>query len=169
LRRAGRLSARDSSRLGVQICAGLEYAHERRIVHRDIKTANLFFTRGKVVKIMDFGLAKMVEEVRRSATLIGGTPYYMAPEQALGEAVDARADIYALGVTFFELVTGAVPFRDGDVTYHHRHTRPPDPRTRAEGVPDGFAELILEMMAKDPAQRCASAALVAARLAPFTA
>jgi tetratricopeptide (TPR) repeat protein len=169
LRRANRLSARDCARLGVQICAGLEYAHERRIVHRDIKTANLFFTRGKVVKIMDFGLAKMVEEVRRSATLIGGTPYYMAPEQALGEAVDARADIYALGVTFFELVTGAVPFRDGDVTYHHRHTRPPDPRTRVEGVPDGFAELILEMMAKEPARRIASAALVATRLAPFTA
>ncbi|MGH3056554.1 MAG: serine/threonine-protein kinase, partial [Gaiellaceae bacterium] len=76
LRRAGRLSARDCARLGVQICAGLEYAHERRIVHRDIKTANLFFTRGKVVKIMDFGLAKMVEEVRRQATVIGGTPYY---------------------------------------------------------------------------------------------
>jgi tRNA A-37 threonylcarbamoyl transferase component Bud32 len=169
LRRAGRLSARDSSRLGVQICAGLEYAHERRIVHRDIKTANLFFTRGKVVKIMDFGLAKMVEEVRRSATLIGGTPYYMAPEQALGEAVDARADIYALGVTLFELVTGSVPFREGDVTYHHRHTPPPDPRSRVEGVPDGFAQLILEMMAKDPARRCQSAAVVAARLSPFTA
>jgi len=169
LRRATRLSARDCARLGVQICAGLEYAHERRIVHRDIKTANLFFTRGKVVKIMDFGLAKMVEEVRRSATLIGGTPYYMAPEQALGEAVDARADIYALGVTFYELVTGNVPFKDGDVTYHHRHTRPPDPRTRADGLPDGFAALILEMMAKDPAQRCPSAAAVAARLSPFTA
>ncbi|HTO53032.1 MAG TPA: protein kinase [Myxococcota bacterium] len=169
LRRAGRLSARDCSRLGVQICAGLEYAHERRIVHRDIKTANLFFTRGKVVKIMDFGLAKMIEEVRRSATMIGGTPYYMAPEQALGEAVDGRADIYALGVTLFELVTGAVPFREGDVTYHHRHTPPPDPRTRVEGVPEGFAQLILDMMAKDPARRVQSAAAVATRLAPFTA
>ena len=169
LKRAGRLSARDCARLGVQICAGLEYAHERRIVHRDIKTANLFFTRGKVVKIMDFGLAKMVEEVRRQATVIGGTPYYMAPEQALGDAVDARADIYALGVTFFELLTGGVPFREGDVTYHHRHTPPPDPRTRAENIPEGFAELVLEMMAKTPAKRCASAAAVAARLAPFTA
>jgi tRNA A-37 threonylcarbamoyl transferase component Bud32 len=169
LKRAGRLSARDTSRLGVQICTGLEYAHERRIVHRDIKTANLFFTRGKVVKIMDFGLAKMIEEVRRSATVIGGTPYYMAPEQAAGENVDGRADIYALGVTLFELVTGSVPFREGDVTYHHRHTPPPDPRTRAEGIPDGFAELILELMAKDPARRIQTAAAVAARLAPFTA
>jgi tRNA A-37 threonylcarbamoyl transferase component Bud32 len=168
LRRAGRLSARDTARLGVQICAGLEYAHERRIVHRDIKTSNLFFTRGKVVKIMDFGLAKMLEEVRRSATVIGGTPYYMAPEQAAGENVDARADLYALGVTFFELATGAVPFREGDVVYHHRHTPPPDPRRRAEGIPDGFAELILALLVKDPAQRVASARAVAEKLAPFT-
>ena len=62
-----------------------------------------------------------------------------------------------------------MPFREGDVTYHHRHTAPPDPRTRAENLPDGFAELILDMMAKDPATRVASAAAVAARLAPFTA
>ena len=144
LRRAGRLSPRDCARLGVQICAGLEYAHERRIVHRDIKTSNLFFTRGKVVKIMDFGLAKMLEEVRRSATVIGGTPYYMAPEQAAGENVDARADLYALGVTFFELVTGNVPFREGDVVYHHRHSPIPDPRQRAEGIPD-------ELRRADPA------------------
>ncbi len=169
LRRAGRLSPRDCARLGVQICAGLDYAHERRIVHRDIKTSNLFFTRGKVVKIMDFGLAKMLEEVRRSATVIGGTPYYMAPEQAAGENVDARADLYALGVTFFELVTGSVPFREGDVVYHHRHSPAPDPRTRAENVPDGFAALILHLLEKDPARRVASAREVAARLAPFTA
>ena len=168
LRRAGRLSARDCARLGLQICAGLEYAHERRIVHRDIKTSNLFFTRGKVVKIMDFGLAKMLEEVRRSTTVIGGTPYYMAPEQAAGENVDARADLYALGVTFFELATGNVPYREGDVIYHHRHSPVPDPRERAEGIPDGLAELILHLLVKDPSQRCASAREVATRLAPFT-
>ncbi len=168
LRRAGRLSPRDCARLGVQICAGLEYAHERRIVHRDIKTSNLFFTRGKVVKIMDFGLAKMLEEVRRSATVIGGTPYYMAPEQAGGETLDARADLYALGVTFFELVTGNVPYREGDVVYHHRHSPIPDPRERAEGIPDELAGLILHLLAKDPAERCASAREVATRLAILT-
>jgi tRNA A-37 threonylcarbamoyl transferase component Bud32 len=168
LRRVGRLTARDCARLGVQICAGLAYAHERRIVHRDIKTSNLFFTRGKVVKIMDFGLAKMLEEVRRAATVIGGTPYYMAPEQAAGGSIDARADLYALGVTFFELATGGVPYREGDVVYHHRHSPVPDPRERVAGIPDGLAELILQLLAKNPADRCAGADEVAARLAAFT-
>jgi tetratricopeptide (TPR) repeat protein len=157
LKRQGKLTSRDAAKLGVQIAAGLHYAEEQRIVHRDIKTANLFFTRKKVVKIMDFGLAKMVEEVRRGSTVIGGTPYYMAPEQSLGDAVDHRADLYALGVTFFELITGAVPFLSGDVAYHHRHTPPPDPREKVPETPAAFAELILKLMAKKPEDRVASA------------
>jgi|GEM_PF-1217966 len=165
LKKRGRLTVRDCVRLGVQIATGLQYAHERHIVHRDIKTSNLFFTKDRVVKIMDFGLAKTMQEVRRAATVIGGTPYYMAPEQATGENVDHRADLYAFGVTLFELATGTVPFTDGDVTWHHRHTPPPDPRTLAPDMPDGYAELVLALMAKDPARRPASAADVGARLA----
>ncbi len=138
LEKRGKLSPRDAARLGAQACAGLEYAHAQGVVHRDIKTSNLFFTRDRVLKIMDFGLAKMTEEVRRAATVVGGTPYYMAPEQAAGEDVDHRADQYALGVTLFELVTGDVPFRDGDVTYHHRHTPAPDPRKAAPGSSRGL-------------------------------
>jgi serine/threonine protein kinase len=106
----------------------------------------------------------MVEEVRRASTVIGGTPYYMAPEQSLGVAVDPRADLYALGVTFFELVTGKVPFPDGDVAYHHRHTPPPDPRSGVPGLPDGLAELVLAMMSKEPEGRPESAAAVRERL-----
>jgi serine/threonine-protein kinase len=90
LTRRGRLSPRDTARLGMQIAAGLQYAHERKIVHRDIKTANLFFTKDQLVKIMDFGIAKSLEEVRRSTTVIGGTPYYMAPEQARAGPTTAR-------------------------------------------------------------------------------
>jgi len=164
----GRIGPRDAAKLGLQIANGLQYAHEQRIVHRDIKTGNLFFTRGKAVKIMDFGLAKMVEEVRRASTVIGGTPYYMAPEQSLGDAVDHRADLYALGVTFYELLTGRVPFRDGDVAFHHRHTPVPDPRELVPDLPAAWAELVLQMMAKDPDARPASAAAVAERLAQLT-
>ncbi len=160
LKKRGRLSARDTLRLAVQIAKGLQFAHEKGIVHRDIKTANLFFTRDRTVKIMDFGLAKMTEEVRRGATVIAGTPYYMAPEQAAGEKVDHRADLYAFGVTLFELVTGGVPFADGDVGYQHRHTPAPDPRERVAEVPAGLAELILRLLAKSPDARPASSAEV---------
>ncbi len=153
LKKRRQLSARDVARLGMQVAAGLQYAHEQRIVHRDIKTANLYFTRDKTVKIMDFGLAKMIEEVRRSTTVVGGTPYYMAPEQAAGESVDHRADLYAFGVTLFELLAGRVPFDQGDVLYHHRHSEPPDPRDLAKNLPDPMAELVLRMMAKLPEDR----------------
>jgi serine/threonine-protein kinase len=155
--RHGRLTARDVARIGVQVASGLHYAHEHRIVHRDIKSANLFFTRDQVVKIMDFGIAKPLEEVRRSATVVGGTPYYMAPEQAAGEPVDHRADLYAFGVTLFQLVTGDVPFRDGDVTHRHRHEASPDPREFDASMPAQLAELILHLMAKRPDDRPASA------------
>ena len=164
LRRRGRLSPRDVSVLGIQTSAGLQYAHDQGIVHRDVKTSNLFLTKDRTLKVMDFGIAKMMAEVRRSSTLIGGTPDYMAPEQSLGGAVDARADLYALGVTLFELVTGTVPFSDGDVAMHHRHTAAPDPRERATGVPDPLAELVLELLAKRPEDRPARAADVGARL-----
>ena len=153
LQKRGKLTPRDAVRIGIQIAKGLQFAHEKGVVHRDIKTANLFFTRDRVLKIMDFGLAKMSEEVRKAATVIGGTPYYMAPEQAIGGDVDHRADLYALGVTLFELVTGSVPFKEGDITHHHRHTQAPDPRSLEPEVPEPLAKLILQLMEKSPDMR----------------
>ncbi len=164
LRKRGRFSANAVARIGVQVCAGLHFAHQQKIVHRDIKTSNLFVTRDQIVKIMDFGLAKSLAEVRRAGTVIGGTPYYMAPEQAVGDRVDHRADLYALGATLFELATGGVPFSEGDLAYHHRHTPPPDPRERVPDLPEGLARLILQLLAKARDARPESAAEVAARL-----
>ncbi|MBW2415508.1 MAG: protein kinase [Deltaproteobacteria bacterium] len=117
---------------------------------------------------MDFGLAKMLEEVRRQTTVVGGTPFYVAPEQVMGDEVDGRADLYSLGISLFELLTGDVPFREGDVTHHHRHTPPPDPREREATIPDALAELILEMLEKDRENRPADADEVRERLEPFT-
>jgi serine/threonine protein kinase len=164
LRKRGKLALRDALRLSVQIATGLQYAHEAGVIHRDIKTSNLFFTKDKVVKIMDFGLAKMVEEVRRAATVIGGTPYYMAPEQSAGESVDHRADLYAFGVTLYELLTGRVPFTEGDVAYHHRHTPPPDPRELVPDLPEAPVALIERLMAKSADDRPARTAEVTAAL-----
>jgi len=164
LRRVERIKPRDVARLGIQVSAGLGYAHDHRIVHRDVKTANLFFTKDKVLKVMDFGLAKMVEEVRRAVTVVAGTPYYMAPEQSAGESVDHRADLYALGVTLFELATGTLPFREGNLPYHHVHTPPPDPRECNPEVPAVLAAIVLRCMQKDPANRYQSTREILAEL-----
>jgi tetratricopeptide (TPR) repeat protein len=160
----GRISPRDTALLGMQAATGLAYAHDHRIIHRDIKSSNLFYTTDRVVKIMDFGLAKAVEEVRRNASMIAGTPYFMAPEQSAGDVVDHRADLYALGVTLYQLATGSVPFTEGDVTYHHRHTPPPDPRQAVPDMPAALAELLLQLLAKEPDDRVQSAAEVSQRL-----
>jgi serine/threonine-protein kinase len=77
----------------------------------------------------------------------------MAPEQAAGESVDHRADLYAFGVTLFELLTGRVPFGKGDVLYHHRHSAPPDPRSFAKELPDSIADLVLRLLEKHPDDR----------------
>lgn len=88
----------------------------------------------------------------------------MSPEQIVGGAVDQRTDLYSLGVTLFELATGEVPFAQGDIAYHHRHTPPPDPRVVHPGLPDAFAELLLDLLAKDPDLRCQNAGEVTRRL-----
>ena len=158
LKQRHHFAPRDTARLGIQICAGLQYAHDHGIVHRDIKTANLFVTRDHVLKIMDFGLAKILEAVRdKSATLIAGTPFYMAPEQGTGNAADGRMDLYALGVTLFELSTGQLPFVEGDVALQHRTAERPDPRDVLPDYPANLALLIQQLMAIDPEARPNSA------------
>src|SRR4029453_8948562 len=152
-----------------QVATGLGYAHERGIGHRDVKPANLFVTRDSTLKLMDFGVAKIVEEARKKRTMVGGTPSYMSPEQSMGENVDGRSDLYALGATLFELLTGSVPFTQGDPLYHHRATQPSDPRERVPNIPDRLAELILALLRKRPEERPASAEEVATRLREIAA
>jgi serine/threonine-protein kinase len=161
LKERGRLGPRDTLRLGQQVCAGLQYAHDQGIVHRDVKTANLFLTRDRKLKIMDFGLAKILEAVRETtATIIAGTPCYMAPEQASGRVSDGRTDLYALGITLFELSTGRLPFTDGDVAARHRSDPRPDPSTGIPDYPPALARLVQQLMEPTPEARPDSAATV---------
>jgi serine/threonine-protein kinase len=139
-----------------QMCEALAYAHEKQIVHRDVKTANTMWTRERKAKIMDFGLARALEELRRETTMVSGTPYYMSPEQTLGRPVDHRTDVYSLGITVFELLTGDLPFREGNLPYHHVHTPAPDPREKNPRVPELLARIVLRCLEKDPAARYAS-------------
>ncbi|MCP4906926.1 MAG: protein kinase [bacterium] len=158
LHERGQLSPSNVLGIARQACRGLDYAHGQGVIHRDIKTANLFVTTERVVKIMDFGLAKVLEEVRGATTLVSGTPYYMSPEQVLGQDVDHRSDLYSLGVMLFELATGAVPFNSGEIGYHHRHTPVPDPQSLRPDLSDALSHLILHLLQKERDERVQSAA-----------
>jgi tetratricopeptide (TPR) repeat protein len=157
LRERGQLSPSNVLGIARQTCRGLDYAHSQGVIHRDIKTANLFVTVDRVVKIMDFGLAKVLEEVRGATTLVSGTPYYMSPEQVLGDDVDHRSDLYSLGITLFELATGGVPFDSGEIGYHHRHSLVPDPQELRPDLPEDLSRLILNLLEKDPDARIQTA------------
>jgi hypothetical protein len=159
----GPFSSADTARVGVQAAAGLACAHAQGIVHRDVKGSNLFLTRERVIKVMDFGLAQVAAELRRSGTVVG-TPQYMAPEQAGGREVDHRADLYALGVTLFHLATARFPFEAGDLPQQHRHAPPPDPRALRPELAPALAELILACLAKEPDKRPATAEELSRRL-----
>jgi tetratricopeptide (TPR) repeat protein len=147
-----------------QMAEALAYAHSKGVVHRDIKTANTMWTPDKQVKIMDFGLARLMEEVRNATTVVSGTPFYMSPEQTLGKNIDHRTDLYSLGVTLFELATGQLPFRRGNVPYHHVHTPPPDPRTVKSDLPQALSLMILRCLEKSPDARYGSAGEILAEL-----
>ncbi|MBI1820737.1 MAG: protein kinase [Nitrospirae bacterium] len=136
-----------------QLCLGLEYAHDKNVIHRDIKPANLMLTKDKMVKIMDFGLAKLVHEGLSEKTTVKGTPYYMSPEQILGKNVDAQTDLYALGCTLYHLLAGRPPFTEGDIYYHHLHSIPESPKRYNEKIPDALANIILKSLEKDKTAR----------------
>ena len=148
----GRLSLADIKKYFTQICNALQYAHELEVVHRDIKPANVMITTQEVVKLTDFGIAKIlrVEDVTRSSSMIMGTPLYMAPEQIEGTTVDGRADIYALGIVLYEVTNGRPPFTEGNIEYHHVNTPvPPLP----DDVPEVLRNMIYKCVEKKPEAR----------------
>ena len=155
--------------IGLQICGALEHAHLNKIVHRDLKPDNvLISTTGQSVKLADLGLALPSHAARISqAGLVLGTPSYMAPEQALGQKVDARTDLYALGVLLYELTTGRVPFAGSDaltVLSQHVHAPPVPPRVLRSDLPRAVEALILRLLEKNPEARLQTAAEAAAAL-----
>ena len=139
--------------IAAQIGRGLEYAHQNGVIHRDIKPSNICLTQSGRVKIMDFGIAKLVsaEMTRTGQTL--GTPYYMAPEQVQGAKIDGRADIFAFGVVLYELLTGVRPFEGSDMAsvLYKVVFKPPPPLP--EALPAVLKAVVERCLAKDPEQR----------------
>ena len=144
-----------------QICTALDHAHERGIVHRDLKPENVLIDTEGNAKLMDFGIARSMTSRMTTEGRIEGTVFYMAPELALGQDYDGRADLYALGVMLYELTTGELPFQHGDpvaVISQHVHAPVVPPRAKDDDIPPGLDHLIVQLMEKDPEQRPASAA-----------
>jgi serine/threonine protein kinase len=144
-----------------QVLAALSYAHSRKIIHRDIKPANMMLTPEGVVKLMDFGIARQDGDVTlTTANSTVGSIAYMSPEQVKGEPVDARSDLYSVGVSLYELVTGQRPFQ-GDTGFSimraHLETMPKPPVEIRPELPVAISDLILMAVAKEPAKRFQSA------------
>ena len=155
---------REALDLVAQACRGLNAAGELGIIHRDIKPANMMMTKKGVLKLMDFGLAKLAASGDTGLTMAGtimGTVNYFSPEQGRGEVCDQRTDIYALGVVFYEMLTGRLPFTGQDATsiiYQHIHQAPRAPKEIDPQIPEDYQAVVLKCMQKRADDRYQTAA-----------
>jgi HAMP domain-containing protein len=144
-------------RIAKQICAGLAAAHEVGVIHRDIKPQNILIESTGGLKIMDFGIARLQEERGMTAEgTVVGTPDYMSPEQARGNPLDFRSDIYSTGVVLYEVFTGTLPFEGESplaVVLKHIQENPPSPQTRNPRIDPKISQIILKCMRKEPKDR----------------
>jgi serine/threonine-protein kinase len=152
---AGPLPPEEAARITESILAALAYSHRMGIVHRDIKPANVMLSSSGDVKVMDFGIARAIADTAATMTqtqAVLGTAQYLSPEQAQGQPVDARSDLYSTGCLLFELLTGRTPFV-GDtpvaIAYQHVGQAPPRPSTLAPGIPEAYDAVVLHAMVKD--------------------
>jgi class 3 adenylate cyclase len=159
-----RLAAADAMRIACDVCRALDHAHSSGIIHRDLKPANVWLTADGTTKLGDFGLAIASDRSRLTAAgMIVGTAAYMPPEQALGQPLDARSDLYSLGAMFYEMVTGEPPFRGADllsVIAQHINAQPQAPSKKVLGIGPDLDALILKLLAKNPDDRPRDAAAV---------
>jgi serine/threonine-protein kinase len=176
IKRVGRLPVPRAVTVARQVCRALGAAHARGIVHRDMKPENVFLVErdgATIIKVLDFGISKAASpEAHLTRTgMIMGTPSYMAPEQARGENVDLRADVYAIGALLYHALTGQRPFDSDDPTSTLRMVLtedPPRPRSLAPDVPEALELVIQRSMAKDPRDRYQTTAELDRALLPST-
>jgi serine/threonine protein kinase len=165
----GRLDVAATLAIATQLTQSLTAAHEQGVIHRDIKPQNLLLDGTGVLKVMDFGIARLADAQSKltEVGMIIGTPAYMAPEQMLGETVDERTDLYAAGVVLYECLTGRLPYQaDSPIMLVAKQLRedPPPPSAFNPDVTPALSALILRLLGKQPGDRPASAAELATLL-----
>ena len=139
-----------------QVAEGLAFAHEHGIVHRDVKPANVMVMKNGLIKITDFGIAQMSSASRTVSGMVMGSPKYMSPEQVVGQAVDGRSDIFALGVVIYEMLTGKTPFAGDNISaimYQILNDEPVPPKNLNQSIPDTINYIVLKALAKHPDKR----------------
>jgi eukaryotic-like serine/threonine-protein kinase len=143
-----------------QMCRGLRYAHSQNVIHRDIKSQNVLIDKENIARLSDFGIAKIFSSVHLTLTGVTvGTPEYMSPEQAEGEVVDFKTDIYSLGVVIYEMLTKRPPFTANNpvaVAYKHVHEMPVPPSVKRRDTPKRLELIVLKALKKDKKERYAS-------------
>ncbi|MCL2088375.1 MAG: Stk1 family PASTA domain-containing Ser/Thr kinase [Oscillospiraceae bacterium] len=158
----GTISWKDTVHFTIQILRALQNAHDKGIVHRDIKPHNIMLLQDGTIKVMDFGIARFVrDEARRSSEKTIGSVHYISPEQAKGEPTDEKSDIYSVGIMLYEMLTGKLPFEGGkpeQIAVMQMQATPKMPRQINENIPEGLEEIIIRTMQKSPDQRYQSAA-----------
>ncbi len=161
LQRESRLTIPQVLHFVVGVLKALAHAHGHGVVHRDIKPSNVMLSAQRQVKIMDFGLAKVLRDAKaQGSEKASGTPLYMSPEQILGKAIDFRTDIYAFGGTVYHLLAGEPPFVDGEVLYHHVHTKARQLKELRPETPKVLDNIVMACLNKDPSNRPSSEAVL---------
>ncbi|QNS05327.1 protein kinase domain-containing protein [Streptomyces xanthii] len=163
VRQYGAMPADKALKITADVLAALEISHEMGLVHRDIKPGNVMMTKRNVVKVMDFGIARAMQSGVTSMTQTGmvvGTPQYLSPEQALGRGVDARSDLYSVGIMLFQLTTGRLPFEADSplaIAYAHVQEEPVAPSSINRSLPPAIDALVARALKKNPNERFPSA------------
>ena len=158
IKKSGSLPVDQASRLFIQACAGIGYAHRAGLIHCDIKPHNMLITPDHRLKVTDFGIARALASVKHDeqSQAIWGSPAYFSPEQAAGRAPSPASDVYSLGIVLFEMLTGELPFTDPspqELALLHRYETPPSAREINPEISAELEEIIVKVLSKEPSSR----------------